>query len=181
MLLFYLNLLETEEEKDKFRVLYEKYAPLMKSVALKKLRNEQQAEDAVHDAFVNIIKSFCEIDDITSHKTKRLLVIVTEHVAIDILRKNSRITHVEFEKIAPTLAITQDMLDNIAAKELAQVIANLPDIYRTVLELRAYHGLSDQQIAKVLDISHVAARKRLERARALLAAKLQKQEEGASL
>ena len=179
--LFYLNLLETEEDKDKFRILYEEYAPLMKAVARKKLHNEHLAEDAVHDAFVNIIKSFCEIDDVTSHKTRRFLVIVTEHAAIDILRENGRVTQVELDKVGPTLSITPDMLDGVAAEELARIIASLPEAYRTVLELRAYHHLSDRQIARVLDISYGAVRKRQERARMLLAAKLQKQEEEASL
>lgn len=44
MLLFYLSLLESQEDKDKFEQLYIKYASLIKYVALQKLKNEQLAE-----------------------------------------------------------------------------------------------------------------------------------------
>ena len=176
MLLFYLSLLETQEDKDKFEYLYKRYAPLLKHVAYQKLQNEQMAEDAVHTAFLNIIKSFHKIDDATSHKTRHFIVIVTEHVAVDMLRKDRHIANVDFEEIASTLSVTQDMLDNVAVQELAEAIKALPEIYRTVLELRAYHGLNEKQSATVLNISYAAVRKRLERARTMLAANIRNQE-----
>ena len=169
MLAFYLSLLEPQEDKDKFEYLYERYAPLMKRVAYQKLHDEQLAEDAVHNAFMKIIKSFCKIDDPNSHKTRRFLVVVTERAAIDILRKEKSSTRVSYEQIEPLLFVTPDMLEEISAQELAGMIANLPEIYRTVLELRTYHDLSEKQIATVLGISYAAVRKRLERARNLLA------------
>ncbi len=58
MFFFYLSLLESDEDKSKFTKLYSKYAKLMKYVALQKLDDEHLAEDAVHNAFMNIIKSF---------------------------------------------------------------------------------------------------------------------------
>lgn len=178
MLSFYLGLLETQEEKDKFEYLYKRYAPLLKHVAYQKLHDEQLAEDAVHNAFLNIIKSFCKIDDPTSHKTRHFLVIVTERAAIDILRTNNRVIHVDFDRVEPTLSVTPDMLDGVAVEELSRMIAALPENYRIVLELRVYHQLSEKQIAKVLNISYGAVRKRLERARSYLAARLQEQEKG---
>lgn len=174
MLAFYLNMLETQEDKDKFEYLYTKYAPLLKHVAYQKLHDEKLAEDAVHNAFLNIIKSFTKIGDPTSHKTRHFLVVVTEHAAIDILRKERPSTSISYEEMEPLLFVSPDMLDRIAVQELAQIIANMPETYRTVLELRAYHDLSEKQIATVLGISYAAVRKRLERARNLLAEAIQK-------
>lgn len=175
MLSFYLSLLETQEDRDKFEYLYKRYSPLLKHVAYQKLQDDQLAEDAVHNAFLNIIKGFCEIDDPAGHKARHFLVIVTERAAIDILRKNNRVVQVDFEKVEPTLSVAPDMLDGVAVEELSRMIAALPETYRSVLELRVYHELSEKQIAKVLNISYDAVRKRLERARALLAAQIQKQ------
>lgn len=179
MLSLYLSLLETQEDKDKFEYLYKRYAPLLKHVANQKLNDEQLSEDAVHNAFLNIIKNFCCIGDPTSHKTRHFLVIVTEHAAIDILRKNHRVPQVDYEEVESTLSITNDMLDGIAVEELCRMIADLPEIYRAVLEFHTYYGMSEKQIANVMDISYDTARKRLERARTLLAAAIQKQQEGA--
>lgn len=179
MLLFYLSLLDTQEDKDKFTYLYKRYAPLLKHVACQKLGDEQLAEDAVHNAFLNIIKNFHKIEDETSHKTRHFLVVVTENAAIDMLRKARHMSRVDFEDIAPTLSTTEELLDGIAVRELAELIKALPEIYRTALELRVYHGMSEKRIAATLDISYAAARKRLERARAMLAANIKKQQEGA--
>ena len=178
MLLFYLSLLKDDEDKSKFTDLYIKYSKLMKYAALQKLDDEQLAEDAVHNAFLNIIKSFYMVEDVDSHKTKRLLVVVTENVAIDMLRKSKRYSKISYEELEPILSIEPEMLDNIAVQELVEKITELPEIYRNVLELRAYHGLSDKQISAVLGIEYATVRKRLERARSMLAEKLRRQQEG---
>ena len=178
MLVFYLSLLKDDEDKSKFTDLYIKYSKLMKYAALQKLDDEQLAEDAVHTAFLNIIKSFYMVEDVDSHKTKRLLVVVTENVAIDMLRKNKRYSKISYEELEPILSIEPDMLDNIAVQELVEKITELPEIYRNVLELRAYHGLSEKQISAVLGVEYATVRKRLERARSMLAEKLRRQQEG---
>lgn len=178
MLLFYLSLLKDDEDKSKFTDLYIKYSKLMKYVAMQKLDDEQLAEDAVHTAFLNIIKSFYMVEDVDSHKTKRLLVVVTENVAIDMLRKNKRYSKISYEELEPILSIEPDMLDNIAVQELVEKITELPEIYRNVLELRAYHGLNEKQISAVLGVEYATVRKRLERARSMLAEKLRRQQEG---
>lgn len=178
MLLYYLSLLETDEDQSKFTQLYTKYARLMKYVAVQKLGDNQLAEDAVHNAFENIIKSFYMVEEIDSHKTKRLLVVVTENVAIDMLRKNKHDANISYEELEPTLSVLPDMLDNVAVQELVEMIASLPEIYRNVLELHAYHELSEKQIAAVLGIEYATARKRLERARTMLAEKLKRRDKG---
>ena len=113
-----------------------------------------------------------------NHKTKRFLVVITENTAIDILRKEKPNTRVSFENLEWGLSATPDMLDAVAVEELVEIIAAMPDIYRTVLELRAYHGLSDKQIATVLDISPATVCKRLERARGMLAAEMDRRQKG---
>ena len=177
MLFFYLNLLETQEDKDKFEYLYKRYSPLLKHVAYQKLHNEQWAEDAVHNAFLKIIKSFCEIDDPAGHKARHFLVIVTERAAIDILRKEKPDLYVSYDESESPLANWPNFLDGMAVEDLVQRIRDLPEMYRTVLELRVYQHLSEKQIATLLNVSYATARKRLERARNLLAASIREQEE----
>lgn len=178
MLPFYLSLLETQEDKDKFDCLYERYSPLLKQVANQILQDESLAEDAVHTAFLKIIKNFYKIGEISGHKTRRFLVIITENVAVDMLRKNRRASHIDLEGMTLRFAETPDMLDGIVVQELVRVIEDLPEMYRTVLEMRAYYGMSEKQIATALNIGYSAARKRLQRARAMLAADIKKRQEG---
>ena len=74
------------------------------------------------------------------------------------------------------MTMDKDMLDSVAVQELVDLICELPEIYRDVLELRAYHGLSEKQIAAILDVEYATVRKRLERARTMLAEKMKQQE-----
>lgn len=51
-MLLYLQMLETPEEKSLFEQIYLEYRGLMYHVAYEILHNDQDAEDAVHQAFV---------------------------------------------------------------------------------------------------------------------------------
>ena len=48
------------------------------------LKDSHLAEDAVHNAFLRIINNLEKIEDINSHKTKGLIVIIVKNVSIDI-------------------------------------------------------------------------------------------------
>ena len=53
-MLIYLQMLESPEEKSILEQIYLEYRGLMYHVAYEILHNEQDAEDAVHHAFVNL-------------------------------------------------------------------------------------------------------------------------------
>ena len=54
MLIMYLQMLDTPEEKVRFEQIYLKYREKMFHVADSILHNDQDAEDAVHNAFLRI-------------------------------------------------------------------------------------------------------------------------------
>ena len=177
MLTLYLSLLDSEEEKSKFIQLYELYRNKMLYAAQKKLKDAHLAEDAVHNAFIKLTGYMNCVGEIDCHKTERFLVVITESVAMEMLRKDKHYPKESYEELEPFLAHREDALDRIAVQELMDLIAQLPEKYRVVLELRAYHGLEEKQIANLLEISYANARKRLERARGLLLQKLKEREE----
>lgn len=50
--MIYLMMIDAEEDKQKFAILYETYRHLMMKVALNVLKDTFLAEDAVHEAFI---------------------------------------------------------------------------------------------------------------------------------
>jgi len=50
------------------------------------LHDDFLAEDAVHDAFIKIIRHLDKIDEIPSNKTKSFMVIVVERTSIAIYK-----------------------------------------------------------------------------------------------
>lgn len=82
--MIYLMMIDAEEDKQKFAILYETYRHLMMKVALNVLKDTFLAEDAVHEAFIKIAKNMEKIGEIDATATKRYLLTITKNATIDI-------------------------------------------------------------------------------------------------
>lgn len=169
-MLIYMAMIETPEEKDRFEAIYLKYRYLMLHVAGKILENHHDAEDAVHEAFVAIIRNIEKFCDIESPKTRSLIVLIVERKAIDILRKKQRENLIEINE--DILGIEMQAPGDHG---LADALSRIPAHYREVLLMRYDNGLSNRDIAKILDISESGVRKMLGRAKHQLRSELQKE------
>ena len=174
-MILYMSLIETESDRSKFKRLYEEYHRLMFCVAKDILGNDSDAEDAVQEAFLKIVKNLNKINDFECHKTKLFIVIIVRRKAIDILRQKSMHDKVvslnessledryEDENALEQIENTIDKLD------LENAIAGLPDRYRDAIMLKYYYSFSDAEIAETLATTETNVRKLLERAKVKLA------------
>lgn len=173
MLQFYLNVIENEEEREKFETLYLTYRNIMLARAKQILRDQYLAEDAVHEAFIRIAKNINRIDVSNCHKLKSFLVVVVDNVSKTMYVKKKKENIIQYEEIIGPGQLGEDILDKIVtdfqAVEIADKIECLPEKYSQALMLRYIHGLSDKEISNILGLSHAATRKRLQRARVKLA------------
>lgn len=165
MLLFYLSLVETEEEKIKIEKLYYQYKNLMMHIATDILKDDGYAEDAVHESFVKLTKHLNGIDDVNNAKTKAFVVIIVKNTCLDMLQKEKRNKVSSCDNMDEILSNTEKTFEKIEVKELVSLIDKLPEIYRDVVQLKVTYELTDKEIAHVLGISNQAVRKRLQRAR----------------
>ena len=69
-MLIYLQMIETDEDRQKFIQLYETYRGLMFYVANRILHNTEDAEDAVHQAFLSIIENLDKISMVHCPKSR---------------------------------------------------------------------------------------------------------------
>ena len=162
MLAIYLSMLETNEEKNQFEQLYIMYKGLMFHVAMKILKNEFDAEDAVHQAFLSLIENLKKISDVKC-PTRAYIVIITERKAIDIIRSRSKLVDMEFWESTYGIEIPLP-----GDHGLADAMARLPAAYRDILLLRYYNGYSVREISSMLHIKKDTAQKQLWRAKAAL-------------
>ena len=86
----YLAMIDSDADKSKFEILYSEYKNLMYYTANRILRNSRDAEDVVHQAFLKVIEILDTISSPRCHKTRALLVTITEHKAIDLYREKQR-------------------------------------------------------------------------------------------
>ena len=167
-MLIYLQMIESEEDKSKLIALYNRYRSLMFSAANRKLQNSADAEDAVHEAFISIIKNLDKIKDVDCPETRSFVVIITENKAIDIIRARK---HLSDEAMIEAISGIDIPLpgDN----GLADAMAKLPARYREVLLLRYDNGYSAKEIAKMLDLTTGTAQKLIWRAKQALKKQLE--------
>jgi len=176
MLVIYLSMLNGQEDKNKFELLYEKYRKLMFYIDNQILNDEYLAEDAVHQTFIEILKNLDKIDDVFCHKTKNFIVIMVRNTAINMYNRRKRNSVVPFDEAQ--CCIGHEALEAAEGIErLVQLIINLPVIYKDVLTLKYVHGFSNPEIASLLGISEATVRKRLERARRKLNEAIEKEGE----
>lgn len=175
MLALYLSALETQEDKDKFEQLYLQYKQDMYKAAFYVLKNELDAEDAVHQSFLKIADNFTKLSHFSCQEIKPYLVIVCRNTAIDMYRANRRrsekSTYIEVNDIPDV-----EIFENEDYSDLYAAIKKLPKIYKEVMFLLDYMELPAKEAAKLLNISTALVYKRISRARALLKEKLDKEE-----
>ena len=177
MLSQYLPLVQTDYDKDKLEYLYTDYYPLMFSVAMKYLQNEEAAKDAVHDSFLKIIRYLDHIDRDNPTKTKTLLCTVVKNRAIDLLRRTTSIPVGDTEDVEAmsgdnTPAPIEYLLSREGYEHLLGYIDELGDTYRSVCRLKYVNGLREAEIADLLNLSPKTVSVRLFRARRILKNKI---------
>lgn len=169
VMLIYLQMIETRADKDKFEYLYKAYRNLMFVVAEEILHNQEDAEDAVHQAFVSILEHLEKISDPVDARARSFCVTCSKYRALDIYRKKQHILDVEFEQLQ--IEVETDFPDGT----LEAAIMRLSPALRDVLLLKYDNGFSIEEIAKIMGIDLFAARKRLTRAKAKLKELLEKE------
>lgn len=182
MLLYILSMVETDEERSLVTELFLAHGKLMKSTAKAILQNDALADEAVGDAFVKLITYLqkLKIEEIDSHKTRNLMVIISRRAAYNILNDENKQKCVNIDDVSESKLVTTQYNDNIedllSVSAVKSAVEQMPESYRDIILLKVYHGLSDKEIALHLNISHNAVRKRLQRARVLLYEMLEKGE-----
>lgn len=168
MILLYISVLDTAEEKDRFARIYEENYLLMYHVALGILTRQAEAENAVHEAFLSLAENFKKYSGISCSEMKGLCVIIVKNKAIDQLRRERRMTEQELEE----LVIADDSLTGQPewmaergeeVQKLKKVLAELPEILKETLVLKYCYDYSNRQIAKLLGVSVKTVEMRLYR------------------
>ena len=163
MLICYLQMLDTPEEKIRFEQIYLKYRGLMYHVADGILHNRQDAEDAVHNAFLRIIKHFKRLQSIPSQDLAPFVTVIARNEAISLQRKRKGEAPLEdWDGPAEPLEAVTDY------HALVDIFTRLPQTYRAALEMKLLLGYSDGEIAARLDLSKTAVSTRINRGRQLL-------------
>jgi RNA polymerase sigma factor (sigma-70 family) len=149
------------------RMLYEQYAAPMLAVCYRYTKSVTDAEDVLQEAFVKVFRNLAQYkaDGELGAWIRRIMVTT----AINYLKKNSRYnTELVFgDEHLHAVSGYQPQV-NLEAKELADLIRQLPSGYQTIFNLYAVEGYNHLEIGKMLGIKEGTSRSQYARARALL-------------
>lgn len=170
MLLYFLAALESDADRQAFASIYDQYHAKMENTAMRILKNQGDAEDAVQNAFMQVIRHFERIYQIPCENLPFWLISIVKNEAHMILRKNKRVVPLEDW---PSFSERAADVSDYAA--LVELFSELPDIYRQVLEMKVLLGYADEEISAHLGISKTAVSTRASRGRQLLREILEKE------
>jgi RNA polymerase sigma-70 factor, ECF subfamily len=164
-------------EEEALEALVAQYASTLYRVAFSILRNPSDAEDAVQEAFLRVLRHRDTLGEIRDQRV--WLIRIVWNIVLD--RKRRAKTRPETDDVAelarvlPADGLTAEQRA-AAAQHHAHVLScvdRLPTKEREVMVLSAFEELTSVEIASVLGITESSVRSRLFRARNLMADLLQ--------
>lgn len=155
--------------------------PRMMAVARRLLRSDDDASDAVQEAFISAFRAIGNFEG--GAKLSTWLHRIVVNASLMRLRNRTRRPEVSIEELLPKFEDGQHVdeprewkspepLDALERREtrdqVRKLIDRLPVDYRTVLLLRDIEGLDTKETAELLGVTPNAAKIRLHRARLAL-------------
>lgn len=149
--------------EDIIDALYRQYEQPMYYAAYKILHDEYLAEDAVHEAFVRLIRNRGKITDPCSPLVRSYVYKTIKSAALDLYRRQKK---QQDNCCTLDATVEDDISTDISVHCLPlNLIAELPPKYASVMRCLFLDGLSIRETSAVLKISESCVRKRCERAR----------------
>ena len=155
--------------------VYNRFYKAMYNTAFRILKNTQEAEDVMQDAF---LKAFTKIDTLENTTLfSAWLKRITINLSISTLKKENRLQKVPMETISYSLIETEEVYrDEDSLMKAQEVIKNLQELkssYRVVLSLHFIEGYDYEEISEIMKLTQGNVRTLISRGKESLRKKLQ--------
>ncbi|MFQ3586583.1 MAG: sigma-70 family RNA polymerase sigma factor [Fimbriimonadaceae bacterium] len=153
-----------------FELLADLYRPALNSLALRMLRNPDDAKDAVQEALVKAFRAIGDFDP--ERPVKPWLYRICSNCCVDAVRQRRR----DGDSLEPHEYMLQDdgqsledrASGNIQHTLIYEAVQRLPERYRQIILMRHFRHMDVNEIAAQLDKPEGTIKSWLFRARALL-------------
>jgi RNA polymerase sigma factor (sigma-70 family) len=158
------------------RQLYDQFSEVMLGVCYRYTKSQMDAEDVMQEGFIKVFRNLGQFkfEGELGGWIRRIMV----NTALNYLKKNrnyqSDLSYLD-NGMHPVSDENPDV--KLLAKDLADLIRQLPTGYQTIFNLHAVEGFTHVEIGKMLGINEGTSRSQYARARSLLIAWLEKQSE----
>ncbi len=133
------------------QLLFDRFSPMMMGVCKRYLKNQEDAEDILIEAFCKVFKSLPQFKSMGSFEGWIRRIVVNECLMFLRRRHNFNLTvEIDQNLDVKTTVSTQDQLE---AQDILALLERLPTGYRTVFNLYVLEGYKHREIAEILGIS----------------------------
>lgn len=170
-------------DQQAFEDLVSRYENKVYRLAIKLTRNETLAEEVMQEVFLKIYEKIGTFRGESALSS--WIYRIAANACFAKLNLEKRHQHADLDDAMPQAEIAlqerQDssqelpdrpLLTNEALSVISRAIERLPEDFRVVLTLRDVEGMSNEDVARILELSVPAVKSRLHRARLLLRKKL---------
>ncbi len=136
-----------------FEQLFRQYYEHLVHFSYRYVKNQQIAEDAVHDVFLNIWNKRNELDFTLNFKS--YLYTSVKNQSLKYLTKASKFEQFDLDVVFAKNESTPDnlMISNEFDKEISKAISKLPEKRREIYCMHRFDNLTYSEIALTLNIS----------------------------
>lgn len=150
--------------------LYCRYVGYAMAVALRYVPNRDDAQDVLHDSFVKVLTSIQRFTYRGEGSLKAWILRIVANEAISFVKQQGKFSLMEeFPDMEPEDA---PCVEKVPPQVLNQIIGELPDGYRVVLNMFVFEQKSHKEIAEELGIKESTSASQYLRAKKLLAKKI---------
>lgn len=163
MLITYLAALGSEEDRERFTLLYDAHEKRIYAIALKVLGDPTRAEDAAQQAWLQVLRNWERVNALDWDAAAKYLAVAAKNAALDLLKKEKWTTSMPEEWDPPAPEADQGEYER-----LVSLILSMPEAYRRILELKFVEEESNREIARRLGLKESTVSTKIHRGRKLL-------------
>jgi RNA polymerase sigma-70 factor (ECF subfamily) len=154
---------------DAFGQLVQRYQKKVYWIAFSLVGHADDAQDLGQEAFLRVFKAIGRFKLQYNFYTWLYRIVV--NLAIDHLRRKGKQQAVSVDEFPTEPAIfggpERDMENSELRQRIAETLHSLPAKYKTVIVLRDVHGMSCEEISRIIHCTNATTRWRLHKAREL--------------
>lgn len=157
---------------------YQMYAGRMMAVCSRYAQNQSETEDILQDGFVKVFGNLHKFQPFGSFDgwVRRIFV----NTAIEYYRQRRKFLVNDIEIENYEFEYSDNILDQLAAEDILNLIKEMPDGYRMVFNMYAIEGYAHKEISQELGISIGTSKSQYSRARTYLQKQMLKLEKKAA-
>lgn len=150
--------------------LYQKYAPKMYAVCLRYAGNNDDAQDLLQEGFIKVFRNLEKYRHEGSFEGWMRRIFV--NTSIEQYRRKVHLNSISELEERGIEDASVSVLDQLAERDIVQLVQELSPGYRAVFNLYVIEGYSHKEIAELLSISEGTSKSQLARAKSILQKKV---------